>query len=278
MSYAEMFQLSQQFRANLLRQERSVASQMVAFYQDAYQAMLARVTDLLRKMAQAQASGQPVKTSWLWEEHRLLTLMAQIQREIDGFAQMSYSLVLGEEQSGLEAGYLNSQALMQASLPGLRINWVHLPPWQLAHLVGNLQDGSPLKALFDSLAQDGAQRAGKVLFNGVAAGSGPRVIARQLRDQLSIPLSRALRISRTETIRIYNQAALSNYKANRDVVREWEWSAAESVRTCDECARLNGKRFKLDSEQQPPPAHPNCRCAALPVTYSYDEIVARFAA
>ncbi len=147
----------------------------------------------------------------------------------------------------------------------------------MTHLVGNLQDGSPLKALFDGLAKDGAQRAGKVLFSGVAAGNGPRVIARQLRDTLSIPLNRALRISRTETIRVYNQAAMANYRANSDVVQEWEWSAAAGVRTCDICAGLNGKRFQLDSEQQQPPAHPNCRCAAIPVTVSYEDILRRIA-
>ncbi len=278
MSYADMVLLSQQFRSALLRNERDAASQIVSFYADAYQSMQDRINMLLRLIAQAQANGTPVKTSWLYEQDRLKTLMQQIQREIARFADSSYTLILTKEQDALLAGEVQSLALMQRALPGIDIAWARVPAWQLGHLVGNLQDGSPLKTLFDSLATDGAKRAGKVLFDGVAAGHGPRVIARQLRDQLSIPLSRALRISRTETIRIYNQAALENYKANGDVVQEWEWSAAVGARTCDECAEINGKRFALDDEQQPPPLHPNCRCAALPVTVSYETILARFAA
>ncbi len=273
-----MVLLSQQFRSALLRHERDAASQMVKFYGDAYQAMQDRINELLRLIAQAQANGTPVKTSWLFEQDRLHILMSQIADIIGRFATYSYGLVLTQEQQALLAGVLQAEELVRASLPGISIRWVQVPEFQLAHLVGNLQDGSPLKTLFDSLAQDGAKRAGRVLFDGVAAGHGPRVIARQLRDQLAIPLNRALRISRTETIRIYNQAALSNYKANRDVVEQWEWLAAGGVRTCDICAGLNGKRFALDSEQSPPPAHPNCRCAAVPVTVSYEQILARFAA
>lgn len=277
-SYADMMLLSQQFRAALLRQERDAASQMVSAYSSAYQSMLDRVNRLLQQIGAAQANGTPVKISWLYEKDRLTTLMQQMAREIQYFADQSYSLVLTEEQDALLSGEVQSLALMQRALPHIGVTWARVPAWQLGHLVGNLQNGSPLKDLFDKMAANGAREAGKVLFDGVAAGLGPRVIAKQLEKALSIPLRDALRISRTETIRVYNQAALENYKANSDVVDMWEWSATVGVRTCDECAGLNGKRFRLNSDQQPPPKHPNCRCAALPVTVSYEQILGRYAA
>ncbi len=135
-NYSQVYQLSQDFRVSLLRQERDSAAQMVSYYEDAYQAMQDRVSVLLRQIAAAQANGTPVKTSWLWEQDRLLTLMQQIQAEIQQFAYMAYPLVLNEEQFALEAGYLNSQALLRTALPGLSLVYasaelaVDAPGWQ----------------------------------------------------------------------------------------------------------------------------------------------------
>lgn len=274
---SDVNQLSQQFRAALLRQERDAASQMVIYYQQTYQSMQRRLQRLLDQIAAAQDAGTPVSVSWLYEHDRLVMLMQQVQRELGIFGDYSTTLVMQLQQEFLLAGELNAQALLRTALPGIDLTFNRVASWQLAHLIGNLQDGSPLKTLFDKIAQDGAKRAGKVLFDGVAAGHGPRVIARQLRDQLSIPLHRALRISRTETIRVYNQAAMENYRANSDVVKQWEWSAANGARTCSDCSDMDGKQFDLDSDQQAPPLHPNCRCAAIPVTVSYDDILASIA-
>jgi SPP1 gp7 family putative phage head morphogenesis protein len=276
MSYADMLDLSRQFRLALLQQERGAAAQMISYYSQTYQAMQDRIAVLLRQIAQAQANGTPVRTSWLWEEHRLQALMSQIAIEIQRFSVFAYGLVLTEEQKALLAGAFQSEELLKASLPGISVVFNHLPAWQLQHLVGNLQNGSPLKALFDSLATNGARRAGQVLFDGVAAGHGPRVIAKQLESALGTPLNRALTISRTETLRVYNQAAMSNFRANSDVVAEWEWGASDDARICPICRDLNGKRFPLSVDFVQ--AHPNDRCQPRPVTYSYEEILRRFAA
>lgn len=269
--------LSNQFRAALLRSERAAAVQMADYYSHAYQTMQRRYQKLLQQIAEAQAAGEPVSTSWLYEHDRLVTLLQQVQRELAAFGDYSTTLVMQTQQHFLLAGELNAQTLLREALPGIDFSFNRVASWQLSHLVGNLQDGSPLADLFNKIAQDGAKRAGKVLFDGLAAGHGPRVIARQLQDQLGIPLRRALTISRTETMRVYNQAAMANYKANSDVVQQWQWSAAIGARTCEDCANLDGKQFSLDSDQDAPPLHPNCRCAAIPVTVSYDEILAQIA-
>ncbi len=68
---------------------------------------------------------------------------------------------------------------------------------------------------------------------GLAAGDGPRQIARVLRDVLDVAYSKALTISRTEALNAYRGAALANYRANSDVVSMWEWHADRKA--CDLC-------------------------------------------
>src|SRR4051812_28378590 len=61
----------------------------------------------------------------------------------------------------------------------------------------------------------------------------------------------------------YRSATLENYRANSDIVKEWEWLATLSDRTCGACLALDGRRFPLTVEFQP--SHPNCRCTSIPV-------------
>ena len=46
------------------------------------------------------------------------------------------------------------------------------------------------------------------------------------------------------------------------------------VHNCPVCGPLDGKVFDLGQGQRPP-AHPNCRCTAVPVLKSWDEIIGR---
>jgi SPP1 gp7 family putative phage head morphogenesis protein len=51
-----------------------------------------------------------------------------------------------------------------------------------------------------------------------------------------------------------------------------EWSTAGDDYVCDECAALQGKIFKLDEIEGRIPLHINCRCVALPVDVTDQEI------
>lgn len=73
-------------------------------------------------------------------------------------------------------------------------------------------------------------------------------------------------IARTEILRASNLGALAIYEANSDVLQGWEWLATNDERTCPICGGLDGKVFKLDGKQSPPPtgSHPRCRCTPTP--------------
>ncbi|HEX3884759.1 MAG TPA: phage minor head protein [Stellaceae bacterium] len=82
--------------------------------------------------------------------------------------------------------------------------------------------------------------------------------------------ARALTIARTEIIRANNQGNLTAYRES-GVATGKEWATAHDDRvefTCAANATAGPIAFDDDfpSGDEAPPAHPNCRCALLPVT------------
>lgn len=122
----------------------------------------------------------------------------------------------------------------------------------------------------------------KVLSQGMIDGDGPRAIARKLiatiqgggqnlgiTDTLGrfIPARRRAEIlARTEVIRAHHSAMVQEYRnwGLEGVKVKAEWQTAEDDRVCPQCLSMEGKRFTLDQIENMIPAHPMCRCIALP--------------
>jgi SPP1 gp7 family putative phage head morphogenesis protein len=123
----------------------------------------------------------------------------------------------------------------------------------------------------------------RILAEGMINGDGPMLLARKLvavingdgidklgiRDSLGrfIPaMRRAEMLARTEMIRAYHLATIQEYR-NWGVLGikvQGEWKTAGDDRVCDQCASMEGKVFTLDEIEPMIPAHPLCRCLALP--------------
>ena len=83
-----------------------------------------------------------------------------------------------------------------------------------------------------------------------------------LQDEFGVSYNRADTIVRTEMAHIQTQAARQRYQEYG--IQEIEIYADTDNRTCPICAKLDGKRFGIN-DSLPIPAHPRCRCCALPV-------------
>lgn len=123
----------------------------------------------------------------------------------------------------------------------------------------------------------------RVLAEGMVHGDGPRLIARKLvatvngrgvgdlgiTDTLGrfIPAKRRAEIlARTEIIRAHHLATIQEYR-NWGVVGvqvQAEWKTAGDDRVCPICASMEGNIYTLDEIEGMIPAHPQCRCIALP--------------
>lgn len=69
-------------------------------------------------------------------------------------------------------------------------------------------------------------------------------------------------IARTEVLRAHNQGRIKFY--GEVGVRKLEWMTVQDERMCPICGDLDGRVFDIDSFPSQP-AHPNCRCCALPI-------------
>lgn len=263
---SDVFQAVSAFRASLLRRERQSAIALTRAYSAVYSNITKRIDELIRKIE--QADNPP--PSWLYEEQRLKRLQVQIRGELAKFSAFAEREIAGAEIAALRAAQAQAAQVMIGSLPAaVSVAFDRLPIKALTDLAGTLQDGSPLRDLLNTFGPDASRQAGNILFDGLARGKNPRVMARELKNAAGIPLQRALAISRTEVLRDYREASRETWKANRDVVRGWIWSADLSARCCVVCISMHGTRHDLDEPMQ---SHPMCRCAMIPETVTWKEL------
>lgn len=96
----------------------------------------------------------------------------------------------------------------------------------------------------------------------VITGKTTSQLKKFLQDEFSVSYNRADTIVRTEMAHIQTQAARQRYQEYG--IQEIEIYADTDNRTCPICTKLDGKRFGIN-DALPIPAHPRCRCCALPV-------------
>jgi len=148
-----------------------------------------------------------------------------------------------------------------AEVADLSVTFNKLPVAAVENMAGFLSNGAPLKTLLDQLPRAGRKIVEDALLESVALGIGPAATARKIKLGLGGNLTRALTISRTETLRAYRTATLENYQANADVVHGWYWRSSRSRRCCAACVALDGVFFTVRDPMRP---HPRCRCTLIP--------------
>lgn len=110
------------------------------------------------------------------------------------------------------------------------------------------------------------QQISRTLAQGLADGRGPASLARDLVDRVDkIGITRARMLARTEVIRAHHVGLINSYREARieGVIVKAEWSVA-GFDVCPICEGFEGQVFKLDVIEGMIPAHPNCRCTAIP--------------
>ena len=126
------------------------------------------------------------------------------------------------------------------------------------------------------------QQISRELAQGIAEGRNPRELARQLNAQIELPrvtvkipgigvrrltsLQRARTLARTEIIRAHHQATIAEYEqfGVEGVKVKAEWVTA-GYGVCDKCKDFEGRTFTLKQIKPMIPAHPNCKCVAIPM-------------
>jgi SPP1 gp7 family putative phage head morphogenesis protein len=267
---ADIIATANAFRSALLKRERKAAIRLVTAYGHIWDRLAKEICKLNQQIAEARARGEVVNQFWLSRQQRYFDLLRQVDAEFTRFAGFADSVITKQQAAAVKSALNDSLALMQtaAESAGISATFNVLPVGAVENLVGALGNGSPLRSLLDQLPMSGRAIVSQGLIEGVALGQGPAQIARQIRAGLGGNLTRALTISRTETLRAHRVAALANYQANASLISGWRWVSSKSRRSCLNCLSRDGSIYPLT---KPFPAHPRCRCAFAPVLIGADD-------
>lgn len=121
------------------------------------------------------------------------------------------------------------------------------------------------------ITDDMAGKISRVLADGLAHGTGPLKISRNLLDEVEgISRKRAELLARTEIIYAHAEGQLDSLEAlGLDNIRlSVEWMTAGNP--CPKCAVYAGQVFTIKEARGLIPLHPNCRCAWSPVFATVD--------
>ena len=104
------------------------------------------------------------------------------------------------------------------------------------------------------------------LSKGLIRGDSLQDISRIMADKLNNSYSNAMRLVRTESCFVMNEATINNYKNND--IKEYQFMALLDKKTSKVCRDMDNKIISIEEYKigvNCPPLHPNCRSAIAPI-------------
>jgi SPP1 gp7 family putative phage head morphogenesis protein len=256
------------FRANLLRADEAAMRQMAARWLDIERQLAAQIDALSLELS---AMEGPITMGQLQRMRRYTALQNQTADELRRYAAYVESDIRRRQlDAGLQAAEHSALSInATAADMGIQVQFDRLPVSSVERMVGLAGDGSPLRSVLADASRVGPDALAEQLIRGVALGLNPREIARRaMRQGLASSYTRMVTIARTEVLRVARQTTQDGY-VHSNVVRGYRRIAARSPRTCVACLALDGREYPLTV---PFEEHVNGRCAMVPVLLRGDPI------
>lgn len=268
-----------EFKQGLLAREAVQMQAMAKQWLTVENALDKRIVELAEDIATRKERGEVVTESRLYRLQRYQELMAQTQAEFTKYAAWAgKDISRYQEGNGILGLQHASTAIQLSYLPGgVGVSFNRLPREAVENIVGIAADGKPLNELLKlRMVRDehGSPLPGVLdrltssLITGTALGRNPRVVARDMRDDLSGGLSKALLIARTEGLRPYREMARAQYEAS-GVVSGHRRLSAHDGRVCPACLADEGTLYRTNETMSD---HPNGRCTSVPVVEGMPEV------
>ena len=228
----------------------------------AERALTAQMQVLSYEVAEMAKEGI-VDTAAVMRLERYHSLVTQAQLETDKYIAYADSSISAQQRILLNRGLDDVAEQLRIAYQGteLGISFSLLPTDALNAMIGMAGDGSPLATLLAGISKDALVGMSEALLDGIALGLPPLTTAKRMADGFGIGLSRALTISRTETLRAYRYASQQQYTES-GVVEGYIRIAQHTPTTCAGCLFAEGQIFPTDRTFD---AHPNCRCSTIPI-------------
>ena len=266
--------------------ENAGAGRVLGAYRQAEQAILEQLHQVIDTM------GQTPDFNLMARSGRLTSLVTSIHHAAVDLAQkVSTSYEADAAQQFMEAYQHAVYALDQAT-PDNKVAVYAPPPESAVKVLANtsykgVMFSQRIGIITDAMASDIRDQLMQGLVNGESmAAVGERiqdVIGAEDPDNPKAYAYRALRIARTEIMRVSNFARDMSYAQNSDIVEDDEWEVAPDDKSCDWCVRRDGltdeEIEKADPGDDPwgnstdQPLHPNCRCTSVPKLRSWQDLL-----
>ena len=278
MANGELFDKTETFRKAVASADARAARSLINAYGESFARVQVRLARIQREAELILAAGETLSKGLiarLWREQDLQRVIA---REISRYSALAGSQITAEQLRLAGLAQLHTGQLVDAALPPAinratlaraGLGWNEVPVSAIESLIGALGDGTPVTRTLESMGAPVANGVKKTLTDGLVRGLGPNQIARTVRNAYGVGLTRALTISRTETLRAYREGSRAAYAANPQIVKGYERRASNDDRTCMGCLGADGEFYP---NKRPLPAHVNCRCHMVPVTRTYKEL------
>lgn len=273
-----LYEQSARFAADLDAGQAAASQAMLDAWTQGYWAVRQDMDALLAKVAAAKAAGQPTSPAWLYQQTRLKATLDATKREIARFAEYAAEVTTAQQASAIAAATKHAATLGKTAVaeqlgPDLVASFIDVDPKVLEAGVGFLADGSPLRDLLvQTMPAEAGEKVQAALVKGLAMGWSQDRMVRAATEAYGLSHTRAVTIMRTESLRAYRQATRATYMANQDTVGTWVWNAHLDARTCLSCAIMDGTEHPVDAILD---GHPRCRCAMVPRTKTWDEILGK---
>lgn len=225
-----------------------------------------------------ESDGDKVSYPKLMRHRRLQAAMTGMAGALDRIAQDTGVFAGQQAQAVAESSAAATLSMTRAGLTGvtraeLRASLTAADPAQILELAR--RTAQQITARTRKLAVEAQQAIRRTMLKGIAVGDNPRKAARDafrgIEDTWNGGLARAETIARTEMLDAHRRAAQQVEQNNKDVLDSWEWVAhLGDKRICRACLSMHGTRHAIDSPG--PLGHPNCRCARVPVTKTWEEL------
>ncbi len=219
------------------------------------------------------AESDVVTRAAMLRSSRMLNALRVIATKLDSLASEAGTTITADLTA-----IVNEAGQAQAAIVGSQ-----LPPGSLIHWGGwDRVSGIAIQAIVDRaaghvvsdlrpLSPEAYTALRAELIRGVAVGANPRVTARRMvgwaEYRFNGGLTRALTVSRTESLDAHRAASAVTQQEHADVLTGWRWLTHLDQRTCPACIAQNGTAHALS--EPGPLGHQNCRCARVPVTQSW---------
>jgi SPP1 gp7 family putative phage head morphogenesis protein len=257
----EVIRAMRRFRALLDQRETATMMEMAQHWARLERGITAHLEAMVAEIAERQARGQIVTADLVRLSKRYQDLQAQVRDQIAEYADWAADKVAAEQRWMGKAGLEHAATLLRASFPrGVVGAFDVLPVEALKLMAGYVADGSPLRIYFTKMYPVAMQGIMDALMTGLARGWSPSKTAKLMRDALGVAPRTAINSARTETLRVYREASLQQYRAS-GIVDGYIRVAAKSERTCMACLAKDGKWFPLS---EPFAEHNQGRCRGIP--------------